>query len=146
MQRFVDEADLVDPERNASKYADFRAVLATMAQHASPRYFVLKSIVLENLYGVDVMEEAVEICKLRLFLTLVAQLESSDQVEPLPDIDFNIRAGNTLVGFATREQVRQALTVSTVGQLKMDATVEDEALRRIDELADVADRDFKEFR
>lgn len=37
------------------------------------------------------MEEAVEICKLRLFLKLVAQLENYDQIEPLPDIDFNIR-------------------------------------------------------
>lgn len=55
-----------------------------------------------NLYGVDIMEEAVEICKLRLFLKLVAQLESYDQIEPLPDIDFNIRPGNTLVGFSVR--------------------------------------------
>ena len=30
-----------------------------------------------------------------LFLKLVAQLETYDQIEPLPDIDFNIRAGNT---------------------------------------------------
>jgi len=28
----------------------------------------------------------------------------------LPDIDFNIRAGNTLVGFATYEEVKKALT------------------------------------
>ena len=49
------------------------------------------------------MEEAVEICKLRLFLKLVAQVETfQDRIEPLPDIDFNIRAGNTLVGFARK--------------------------------------------
>ena len=71
------------------------------------RYFILKSIVLNNLYGVDIMEEAVEICKLRLFLKLVAQLESYDQIEPLPDIDFNVRAGNTLVGFTSLDAVRQ---------------------------------------
>ncbi len=57
MQRFVDEADLSDPERNAGRYPDFRRILARMAQHASPRYFVLKAIILENLYGVDIMEE-----------------------------------------------------------------------------------------
>ena len=65
-------------------------------RHPSQRYFILKSIVLNNLYGVDIMEEAVEICKLRLFLKLVAQLESYDQIEPLPDIDFNIKAQATL--------------------------------------------------
>ena len=51
------------------------------------------------------MEEAVEICKLRLFLKLVAQLESYEQIEPLPDVDFNVRAGNTLVGFTTFQEV-----------------------------------------
>ena len=51
-------------------------VLDEIDKHPSERYFVLKSIVIDNLYGVDIMEEAVEICKLRLFLKLVAQLES----------------------------------------------------------------------
>ena len=31
-------------------------------------------------------------------------------IEPLPDIDFNIRAGNTLVGFASYDEVRRAAT------------------------------------
>ena len=44
------------------------------------------------------MEEAIEICKLRLFLKMVAQIDDVNQIEPLPDIDFNIQAGNTLVG------------------------------------------------
>ena len=56
------------------------------------------------------MDEAVEICKLRLFLKLVAQVEQVEQIEPLPDIDFNIRAGNTLVGFASKEEVQRAVT------------------------------------
>ena len=59
-----------------------------------------------NLFGVDIMEEAVEICKLRLFLKLVAQVEHSNQLEPLPDIDFNIRPGNTLVGFTSLEDMK----------------------------------------
>ena len=50
------------------------------------------------------MAEAVEICKLRLFLKLVSQVDSARQLEPLPDIDFNIRCGNTLVGYATEAQ------------------------------------------
>ena len=62
------------------------------------------------------MEEAVEICKLRLFLKLVAQLESYEQIEPLPDIDFNIRAGNTLVGFTSLDAVWQAMTIMPNGQ------------------------------
>ena len=74
---------------------------------------------LNNLYGVDIMEEAVEICKLRLFLKLVAQLETYDQIEPLPDIDFNIRAGNTLVGFTSLKEIQQTLSSDLIKQLSL---------------------------
>jgi hypothetical protein len=79
----------------------FRSVLDRITKHPNRRYFIYKSIIVNNLFGVDIMEEAVEICKLRLFLKLVAQVESVNHIEPLPDIDFNILAGNTLVGFVS---------------------------------------------
>ena len=66
--------------------------------HPSPHYFIKKTIITQNLYGVDVMEEAVEIAKLRLFLALVAAARTVDDLEPLPNIDFNILAGNSLIG------------------------------------------------
>src|ERR1700734_190579 len=56
------------------------------------------------------MEEATEICKLRLFLKLVAQMDVGEKIEPLPDIDFNIRAGNSLVGFTTEKELQHAVT------------------------------------
>jgi hypothetical protein len=61
-------------------------------------YWLKKKIVTENLYGVDIMEEATEIAKLRLFLSLVASAEKRDQLEPLPNIEFNLLAGNSLIG------------------------------------------------
>jgi Alw26I/Eco31I/Esp3I family type II restriction m6 adenine DNA methyltransferase len=66
--------------------------------HPSINYFIKKQIITNNLYGVDIMEEATEIAKLRLFLTLVASAQTVDQLEPLPNIDFNIMAGNSLIG------------------------------------------------
>lgn len=95
-------------------YKDFAAVIARVEKHANEKYFIFKSIIIRNLYGVDIMDEAVEICKLRLFLKLAAQIEpdySQDNlgIEPLPDIDFNIRAGNTLVGFATEKQAEDVI-------------------------------------
>ena len=44
------------------------------------------------------MEEAIEIAKLRLFLALVASANSVDDLEPLPNIEFNIMTGNSLIG------------------------------------------------
>ena len=92
----------------------FAQELARVAAHPNRRYFVFKSIIVNNLYGVDIMAEAVEIARLRLFLKLVAEVDNVAKIEPLPDIDFNIRAGNTLVGFATREEIQRHLFAQTV--------------------------------
>lgn len=78
------------------------------------RYFIYKSIILRNLYGVDIMVEATEIAKLRLFLKMVAVVDVNPRdpnlgLEPLPDVDFNIRCGNTLVGYATEKELQDGL-------------------------------------
>lgn len=67
-------------------------------EHPSVNYYVKKRIITDNLFGVDIMEEATEIAKLRLFLALVASVERADQLEPLPNIDFNILTGHSLIG------------------------------------------------
>jgi Eco57I restriction-modification methylase len=137
MQAFVDDLDRTAQPHSPHRYKDFRATLKAMADHPNRQYFILKSIILNNLYGVDIMEEAVEIAKLRLFLTLVAQVESRDQIEPLPDIDFNIRAGNTLVGFATYDDAERAVTS------KFDW---DNRMERVRERAKDAERLSDQFR
>jgi hypothetical protein len=60
------------------------------------------------------MNEAVEIAKLRLFLKMVGAVDINIRkpnygLEPLPDVDFNIRAGNTLVGFASEDDFKNAV-------------------------------------
>jgi len=137
MTVFVDELERSVVKHHPQQFSDFKQTLARIEDHPNHRYFVLKSIIINNLYGVDIMHEAVEICKLRLFLKLVAQVDSAEKIEPLPDIDFNIRAGNTLVGFATYEEVKEAVT------RKLDF---DNAMGRINENAEICDRAFKRFR
>ena len=148
MTAFVEDFDRADtPARPAKgnapkKYSDFRKILDDVAKHSSRTYFVFKSIIVHNLYGVDIMEEAVEICKLRLFLKLVAQVQPDPRkpnlgLEPLPDIDFNIRAGNTLVGYATLNAVKSSLK-GTFG-------FEKDEVKRIEEEAEVVDLAFRKF-
>jgi len=143
MQVFVDELEKSGEKHRPEEFSDFRKVLERVAQHPNRRYFILKSIIINNLFGVDIMEEATEICKLRLFLKLVALVERDEQIELLPDIDFNIRAGNTLVGFAMYDEVKRAVTSESTGQGKM---VFDDTRQRIDEKAQDVDRLFKLFR
>ena len=126
MRGFVDDADRLG---KPNEHRGFRETLDEIAQHPSEPYFILKKIITHNLFGVDIMDEATEICKLRLFLKLAAQVEPDDTkenlgIEPLPDIDFNIRAGNTLVGFATDAQMHGAVS----GSLALEG--EDEKWRK----------------
>ena len=146
MRGFLDDAERSERKRSPEHLRDFQRILEQVAKHPNERYFILKSIVLNNLYGVDIMEEAVEICKLRLFLKLVAQLERYDQIEPLPDIDFNIRAGNTLVGFTSLDAVRDAMTISPTGQHRLQSDEDRRTLARINEEAEIASRAFDKYR
>ncbi len=160
MRGFLDDAERSEHKRSPKHLSHFKNVLEQVDKHPSERYFILKSIVLNNLYGVDIMEEAVEICKLRLFLKLVAQLKTYDQIEPLPDIDFNIRAGNTLVGFTSLDAVRHAMTITRTQDRhspevrhpvsgQQYRTVDDEqqkTLDRINEEAEIASAAFNQFR
>ena len=121
--------------RIGPKYPEFQAELARVAAHPNRCYFIFKSIIVNNLYGVDIMEEAVEICKLRLFLKLVSQISDADHIEPLPDIDFNIVPGNTLVGYASLAEVEQAASRSLFNlNLPQRITEADVALRAFRDL------------
>ena len=145
MQVFLDELESSGQKYRSDKFGDFRKILERIEQHPNRRYFVFKSIILNNLYVVDIMEEAIEICKLRLFLKLVAQIERVEDVQPLPDIDFNIRAGNTLVGFTNRDEIKEAITTAEGGQKKLLFGETIDTMTRIEEGAEVADRAFKQF-
>ena len=99
-------------EFNRENQAKFKEELAEITDkyRSNIQYFIFKSIILRNLYGVDIMVEATEIAKLRLFLKMVAVVDVDRRadnlgLDPLPDIDFNIRCGNTLVGYATKAQL-----------------------------------------
>ena len=151
MENFVAEAP-------KGKYKFFEETLAQVKspEHPNLQYFIYKSIILRNLYGVDIMKEAVEIAKLRLFLKLVATVEADYRkpnlgLEPLPDIDFNIRAGNTLVGFATEAELQKGLTYTLDGALAKPLIDEKceivaNAFKRYKEIQLTYGDDFKEFK
>ncbi|MDI3520022.1 MAG: hypothetical protein PWR04_10 [Anaerophaga sp.] len=137
MENFVVEAP-------KGKYAKFEEILKYVKapEHPNLKYFVFKNIILRNLYGVDIMKEAVEIAKLRLFLKLVATVEADYKkpnlgLEPLPDIDFNIRSGNTLIGYASETEIKDAFA----GTLDFDNDAE-----KIKEKCDIVARTFKRYK
>ncbi len=51
-----------------------------------------------SLYGVDNDENSVEIAKLRLWLSLVVDEEKINNIRPLPNLNYKIMQGNSLLG------------------------------------------------
>src|SRR4030042_2279450 len=49
------------------------------------------------LYGVDIDPSAVEIAKLRLWLSLIVDEEERETIQPLPNLDYKIVQGNSLL-------------------------------------------------
>lgn len=63
------------------------------------RYVLKRRIIQRNLYGVDIESYAIQIAKLRLWLSLAVEheVEFVDDIQPLPNLDFNLVIGNSLI-------------------------------------------------
>jgi len=55
-----------------------------------------------SLYGVDIDPGAVEIAKLRLWLSLVVDEDDIKNIKPLPNLDYKVVCGNSLLGYPYR--------------------------------------------
>jgi hypothetical protein len=108
--------DAAETHLTTSRNKELRSIIESAERHANRNYFLLKHATINNLYGVDIMAEAVEIARLRLFLKLVSQVEHRREVEPLPDLEFNIVAGNVLVGALTVDDVRAKSDLLVAGE------------------------------
>jgi len=72
--------------------------------HERSPYFFKRDAIQNCLYGVDIDPGAVEIAKLRLWLSLVVDEEDVKQIKPLPNLDYKIVTGNSLVSFPFKSQ------------------------------------------
>jgi adenosyl cobinamide kinase/adenosyl cobinamide phosphate guanylyltransferase len=64
-----------------------------------PQWTLTHQILTQNLYGVDLLPEAVTVTQLQLWLRLLSTVEAPADLPLLPDLSFNITRGNALLGF-----------------------------------------------
>jgi len=75
-----------------------RNVLSTFVQDKNRTPYKFKRRCIEHsLYGVDIDPGAVEIAKLRLWLSLVVDEDDIKNIKPLPNLDYRIMQGNSLI-------------------------------------------------
>ncbi|MEI2607198.1 MAG: Eco57I restriction-modification methylase domain-containing protein [Candidatus Promineifilaceae bacterium] len=75
-----------------------RLALDTQLKQKPTPYALKRHAIQESIYGVDIDAGAVEIAKLRLWLSLVVDEESYEDIQPLPNLDYKIVCGNSLLG------------------------------------------------
>ncbi len=86
------------------------------SQRVQEALFHEKQTIIENcLFGVDLNSNSVKICRLRLWIELLknAYYKNSNELETLPNIDINIKSGNSLISrFSLDSNLKQALKKS----------------------------------
>ncbi len=86
------------------------------SQRMQETMFHEKQTIIENcLFGVDINQNSVKICRLRLWIELLknSYYKNPEELETLPNIDINIKCGNSLVSrFAIDADLGEALKKS----------------------------------
>jgi hypothetical protein len=63
-----------------------------------------RDILANSLYGVDIEQTAIEICRLRAWLSIIVDVHEGDEVEPLPNLDFKFVCANSLIPLDNSDQ------------------------------------------
>lgn len=63
-----------------------------------------RAILSKTLYGVDIEQTAIEICRLRAWLSIIVDIDHSDKIQPLPNLDFKFACANALIPLDNQRQ------------------------------------------
>lgn len=84
---------------------------------------IKRKIIVNNLHGVDINPEAVEICRLRLWLSMVLDIEEPPHANEnwaLPNLDFRIAAGDSLLDRAAGIAFKESWPTPPALQIGLD--------------------------
>ena len=99
---------------------------------------IKREIIRDNIYGVDIEKGAVDIARLRFWLSLVVD---EDIPSPLPNLDYKIMQGNSLLEWYNGSDLSKITEIASVGDLFGGGQAEE--LKK--DLAKLLKRYFGEF-
>jgi Alw26I/Eco31I/Esp3I family type II restriction m6 adenine DNA methyltransferase len=82
----------------SKKLKDFSIPFKESYSESRYIYRLKRHIIQESIYGVDIDASAIDIARLRLWLSLVVDEDDLDPIETLPNLDYKIVCGNSLIG------------------------------------------------
>jgi type I restriction-modification system DNA methylase subunit len=117
--------------------------------HERAPYYFKRHAIQSSLYGVDIDPGAVEIAKLRLWLSLVVDEEETRQIKPLPNLSYKIVSGNSLLGVErtlfNQKLFKELEALKSLYFDEVDASKKYPLKLRIDELIRQLTNDKKTF-
>lgn len=85
------------PVSMMNEIVNLRKLISEINNTNLSKYSLKKYFIKNCIYGVDIEPSAVEIAKLRLWLSLVVDLDDYNKIEPLPNLDYKIMQGDSLI-------------------------------------------------
>ena len=133
----LDQVTVVDPACGSGAYllgmmqelVELQIELYNVGVDARGLYELKLHIIQRNLYGVDIDEFAVNIAMLRMWLSLAIEYEG-EVPEPLPNLDFKVVCGDSLLGPDPMPESQSDFTWHEVRRLDLGA-VKDGYMRAV---------------
>ena len=142
-------SEIVKARNVLTTFLSLRGAEATKQSHDRTPYDFKHQCIEHSLYGVDIDPGAVEIAKLRLWLSLVVDEDDIKNIKPLPNLDYRIVCGNSLLG--VEKNLFNAQLFSELEKLKplyfneTNPTKKQEHKKQIDDLITQLTNGHKEF-
>ncbi len=91
-----------------------------LSSNEKETYELKRHCIEHSIYGVDIDPGAVEITKLRLWLSLIVDEEDINNINPLPNLDYKIMNGNSLVEILSQG----VLEKGTINEIEKDRLID----------------------
>ena len=98
LQKIMFILNEIDPDGNIYEEINLLPNTSLLQRNYGNKYKIIRDCI----FGVDIQEMAIEIARLRFFLTLIVD-EEADNPQPLPNLDFKFACANTLISLPEAE-------------------------------------------
>jgi hypothetical protein len=109
IESLLSDLKIVDPACGSGAYPLGMLQLLTKTwlriSPSKSKYELKFEILKNNIYGIDIEPMAIEISRLRAWLSLIVDEKGNEIVEPLPNLDFKFVSANSLMPLAEASQI-----------------------------------------
>jgi hypothetical protein len=95
-------------------------------------YYLKRHAIKESIYGADIDISAIDIARLRLWLSMIVDEEDYDSIEPLPNLDYKIVCGNSLIGLSEHGVEKYPALCDELIILKTDFFKETDEIKKLE--------------